>query len=201
MPAQAAGLLPKDILVSVDGTPINTSAELRAILDNKTAGDLVRVVVARGENWQYQYSTTVNLTVSDNRTVMGIAGGDLLTNERLQNYQTFSLNRLFLYLVPPTLASGVTPFSDTLAPFYSTPIPYWQILANTLFWIWFVNFNLAIFNALPIYPFDGGRIFDITLMKVAGKRMSAEAVHRITLGVTAFCVVLVMLGIVLPFVL
>ena len=201
MPAQTAGLLPKDVLISVDNITINTSTELRAILDNKTAGDIVQVTVARGDKWQYQYSTTVNLTVSENRTVMGIMGGSLLTQERLENYQTFSLDRLSLYIVPPTLASGVIPFSDSLAPFYSSPIPYWQILANGLFWVWFVNFNLAIFNALPIYPLDGGRIFNITLKKFAGKRLSEKTVYLTTIGVTAVCIILVLLGIILPFIL
>jgi membrane-associated protease RseP (regulator of RpoE activity) len=132
---------------------------------------------------------------------MGILGSGLLTNQRLQNYQNFSIDRLSIYIVPPTLASGVTPFSDFLAPFYSSPIPYWQILANGLFWIWFVNFNLAIFNALPIYPLDGGRIFNITLKKYAGKRLSERAIYLTTIGVTTVCVTLVLLGIVLPFIL
>lgn len=201
MPAQTAGLMPKDVLVSFDNITINTSAELRAALDNKIAGDTAQVTVARGDKWQYQYSTTVNLTVSENSTVMGITGGDLLTKERLQNYRDFSIERLSLYILPPTLASGVTPFSDSLAPFYSNPIPQWQILANGLFWVWFVNFNLAIFNALPIYPLDGGRIFNITLKWFAGKRLNEKTIYLTTIGVTAVCVALVLLGVILPFIL
>jgi membrane-associated protease RseP (regulator of RpoE activity) len=131
---------------------------------------------------------------------MGVSAGDLYSHERLANYQTFSLERLSMYMVPPTLASSVVPFSDALAPYYSSPLPYWQIFANTLFWVWFVNFNLAIFNALPIYPLDGGRIFNITLKKIAGKRLSEKAIYRTTIAVTAVCVVLVVSGIVLPFI-
>jgi membrane-associated protease RseP (regulator of RpoE activity) len=72
MPAEAAGLLPGDVLVSIDGMPINSTDDLRIFLDSKTAGDLVEVTVARGDMWQNRYTTVVNLTVSDNRTVMGI---------------------------------------------------------------------------------------------------------------------------------
>lgn len=201
MPAEAAGLQANDVLVSIDNITITNSTQLRALLDTKTTGDTIQVTVARGEGWQTQYTTTLNLTVSDNRTVMGVSAGDLYSHARLANYQTFSIDRLSMYLVPPTLASTTVPFSDSLAPYYSSPLPYWQIFANTLFWVWFVNFNLAIFNALPIYPLDGGRIFDITLKKVAGKRMSEKAIRRTTLAVTAACVVLVTLGIVLPFIL
>jgi membrane-associated protease RseP (regulator of RpoE activity) len=105
-----------------------------------------------------------------------------------------------MYLVPPTLASGIVPFSDSLGQFYSSPVPQWQILANTLFWLWFVNFNLAIFNALPIYPLDGGRIFNITLKKIAGKRMSEKTIYAVTIATTAACVILVLSVTISPFI-
>jgi membrane-associated protease RseP (regulator of RpoE activity) len=200
LPAQTAGLLPKDVFVSIDNATIANTTELRAILDTKTAGDTIQVTVARGENWQNEFSTTVNLTASGNRTVMGITSYDLFTEQRLENYQTFSLDRLSMYLVPPTLASGLVPFSDFLVPFYSNPIPQWQIVANGLFWIWFVNFNLAIFNALPIYPLDGGRIFNITLKSAVGKRISEKAIYSITVGATIACITLVLLVTLLPFI-
>ncbi|HEX7482783.1 MAG TPA: M50 family metallopeptidase, partial [Candidatus Bathyarchaeia archaeon] len=199
-PAQTAGLMPKDVLISINNVRINNTTDLRAILDNKTSGDTLNVTVLRGENWQHQFSTTVNLTVSQNRTIMGILSSDLMTQARLDNYRTFSLDRLSMYLVPPTLAAGLTPFSDDLAPFYSSPIPQWQIFANGLFWLWFVNFNLAIFNALPIYPLDGGRIFDITLKRAVGKRISEKGIHSITIGATVACVTLVALITLLPFI-
>jgi membrane-associated protease RseP (regulator of RpoE activity) len=202
MPAQIAGLMPKDVFVSIDNLRVNNTLELRGLLDNKTAGDTLEVIVARGEEWQTHFSTTVNLTVSDNRTVMGVSTYDLMSNQRLSLYQTFSIDRLALYLVPPTLASGLTPFSDFLAPFYSHSMgPIWQILANTLFWVWFVNFNLAIFNALPIYPLDGGRIFNIALKRFAGKRASEKTIYRLTMAATLACIALVVLVIALPFIL
>ena len=199
-PAQTAGLQPKDVFVSIDNATINNTTELRATLDTKTAGDTIQVIVARGESWQDRFSTTVNLTVSENRTVMGLSTNDLFTEQRLENYQTFSLDRLSMYLVPPTLASGLVPFSDFLAPFYSHPIPQWHVLANGLFWIWFVNVNLAIFNALPIYPLDGGRIFNITLKRFMGKRISEKAIYLVTVAATIACVTLVLLVTLVPFI-
>ena len=199
-PAQTAGLMPKDVLISIDNMKINSTTDLRVILDNKTSGDTLNVTVLRGQNWHYQFSTSVNLTVSQNRTIMGIMSSDLMTQARLDNYRTFSLDRVSMYLVPPTLASGLTPFSDALSPFYSSSIPQWQIFANGLFWLWFVNFNLAIFNALPIYPLDGGRIFNITLKRAVGKRISEKAIYSITIGATLACVALVLLVTLLPFI-
>jgi membrane-associated protease RseP (regulator of RpoE activity) len=201
MPAQAAGLLPKDVLVSIDNVKIHNTTDLRTFLDNKTAGDIVRVTVDRGDKWQTQYSTFVNLTFSDNRTVMGISVGDLMTEERLKNYQTFNPEKLSMYLVPPTLASGLVPFSDSLAPFYTSSLgSNWEIFANGLFWLWFVNFNLAIFNALPIYPLDGGRMFNITLKGIAGRKVSEKTISLATYAVTAACVIIVILVTIVPFI-
>jgi membrane-associated protease RseP (regulator of RpoE activity) len=202
MPAQSAGLLPNDVIVSVDNVKINSTADLRTILDNKTAGDMMQVTVARGNQWTYHYSTTVNLTTSDNRTVMGILSSDLMTQARLDNYRTFSINRLAMYLVPPTLAQGLVPFSDALSPFYTSWTgPQWEIVVNVLFWVWFINFNLAIFNALPIYPLDGGRILNIALKKVGENRISEKAIRIATLATTAVCIILVVLVTIIPFIL
>ncbi|MDR1993717.1 MAG: site-2 protease family protein [Nitrososphaerota archaeon] len=202
MPAQEAGLMPRDVFISIDNVPINNNTDIQTIIGNKTAGDTVLVEVMRGDNWQQQYSTNVTLTISDNRTIMGITTQNLQTEARLENYQTMSIERITMYIVPPTLAAGVVPYSDSLSPFYTHAIgPSWAIVANTLFWLWFVNLNLAIFNALPIYPMDGGRILDIALKRLMGNRLSEKTIRRITLSVTLLCVALIISTIALPFIL
>ncbi len=202
LPAEAAGLLPKDVLVSVDNVTITSSDDLRSYLENKTAGELVMVTVRRGDGWDTLYSTTLNLTTSDNRTVMGVMIYNLQTEAVLNNYNSFSIERLSIYLVPPTLASSYIPFSDTLSQFYTSPLgSSWSIVANLLYWIWFVNFNLAIFNALPIYPLDGGRIFNITLKRYLGKRLSEKTIYRVTVVVAVACLAVVLTGAFLPFLL
>jgi membrane-associated protease RseP (regulator of RpoE activity) len=134
---------------------------------------------------------------------MGISVGDLLTKDRLKNYETFSIERLSMYFVPPTLAPGLVPFSDSLAAFYTSPSlgSQWMIYANTLFWVWFVNFNVAIFNALPLYPLDGGRIFNIILKAAAGRRFSEKTVSLVTTSVSVALVIIVVLVAVVPFLL
>jgi membrane-associated protease RseP (regulator of RpoE activity) len=201
MPAKAAGLLPGDILISVDGVRINNTDELRALLDNKDAGDLMEVTVARGSTWQDYYSTVVNLTMSENRTVMGIGVSDLMTEQRLEIYQTVTPQSLVLYMIPPALAPGLVPFSDALTPFYKSWLgPQWAVYANVFFWIWFVNVNVAIFNALPIYPLDGGRMFNIALKKIIRRKDSEKLIAAITAAVTATLVLVLILIIVVPFV-
>ena len=201
MPAEVAGLLPKDVLVSMDNVRINSTMDLRALLENKTLGDIVQVTVARGEMWQDQFSTFVNLTVYENRTVMGASLGDLMIEERLRNYQALTPDRLPMHLVPPALASGLVPFSDSLASFYSHWLgTQWHVLANVLFWLWFVNVNVAVFNALPIYPLDGGRMFNIALKSVMGRRGREKLISRMTIAVTATLICVLLMIVLIPFI-
>ena len=202
MPAEAAGLLPNDVFVTVDNVRVNSTADLSDILENKTVGDMVQVTVARGDMWQDRFSTVVTLTTSENRTVMGVNVGDLLLEERLSNYRNVTLDRLPMYLIPPSLASGLVPFSDSLASFYTHWAlgRNWQVLANVLFWVWFVNFNLAVFNALPIYPLDGGRMFNIGLKKVIRRKDGEKLISAITIAVTAVLVAVLVMIILIPFV-
>jgi membrane-associated protease RseP (regulator of RpoE activity) len=202
LPAEAAGLLPEDVFVSVDGITIDSYDTLNETLWNKNPGDTVQVTVARGEKWETQFSTSINLTESDDgRAVMGVNVGDLMTEERLQFYKTVSIENLPLYLVPPALVPGLVPFSDSLIPFYTSPLgTQWHVFANVFYWVWFVNVNLAVFNALPIYPLDGGRILDITLKSTLGRRLGEKKVSRITFAVTGAMLGVLIMLLVIPFI-
>ena len=112
--------------------------------------------------------------------------GDLATEELLSFYGTVRLETLQLYMLPPSLYPGWVPFSDSNIPFYTHGLgDQWHFYANIFYWIWFINVNVAVFNALPIYPLDGGRMFNITLKSVLGKRLSEKTISRITTVVTA----------------
>jgi membrane-associated protease RseP (regulator of RpoE activity) len=200
MPADVSGLLPDDIFVSVDGVAIDNYDILNNTFARKSPGDVIEVTVVRGTNWEEQFSTSVTLTESEGRAVMGIRLGDLMTQERLDIYTTVTPDSLVLYMVPPSLYPGLVPFSDSLIPFYTHPLgPDWHVYANVFFWLWFVNVNVAVFNALPIYPLDGGRMFDISLKSVLGQKIGEKNVSRITRAVTAAVLSVLLLIVVIPF--
>jgi membrane-associated protease RseP (regulator of RpoE activity) len=69
-----------------------------------------------------------------------------------------------------------------------------------LFWLWFVNVNLAVFNALPIYPLDGGRMFNIALKRVIRRKESEKLVKTITAAVTAALVLVLLMTVIIPFI-
>jgi membrane-associated protease RseP (regulator of RpoE activity) len=204
MPAEAAGLLPEDVFVSINDVPIANFDELQAFLNTTSVGDTIQVTVARGTDWQEQYSTSVTLTESTEtagKAVMGVLVGNLATEERLMFYRNPTLETLSIYLVPPALRPSLVPFSDPLIPFYTHELgPQWHVYANIFFWLWFVNINVAVFNALPIYPLDGGRIFNITLKSALGKKLSEKTITRITAIVTAAIIWLFAMIILIPYI-
>jgi len=204
MPAEPAGLLPGDVFVSVDNTEIGSYDDLNTYLEDKNLGDIVQVTVARGTNWEERFSTSVNLiesTEDEEKAVMGVRVFDLMTEERLTFYRTLTPETLFLYMIPPSLRPDLVPFSDSLIPFYTHGLgTQWHAFANFFFWVWFVNVNVAVFNALPIYPLDGGRMFNISLKSVLGRKVSEKTVSRITFAVTASLIWILLMIALIPFI-
>jgi membrane-associated protease RseP (regulator of RpoE activity) len=197
MPAEEAGLLPGDVFVSVDNMEISNYDDLNTYLEDKNPGDIVQVTVARGEKWEEHFSTSITLTEYENKSFMGVFLFDPM--EPLVYYRTLTPESVYVYLLPPSLYSGLVPFSNLLIPFYTHALgAQWHVYANIFFWLWFVNVNVAVFNALPIYPLDGGRILNITLKSVLGRRVSEKTISRITYAVTATILTILLLIVLIP---
>jgi len=199
MPAEEAGLLPGDVFVSVDNMEIGSYDDLNKYLEDKNPGDIVQVTVARGENWEEHFSTSITLTEFENKSFMGVFLFDPM--EPLAYYRTLTPESVYVYMLPPSLYSGLVPFSDLLIPFYTHGLgAQWHVYANIFFWLWFVNVNVAVFNALPIYPLDGGRMLNITLKSVLGRRVSEKTISRITFAVTFTLIWLLLMIVLIPFI-
>jgi membrane-associated protease RseP (regulator of RpoE activity) len=56
-------------------------------------------------------------------------------------------------------------------------------LANVLFWMGWVNIQLAFFNCIPSFPLDGGHILRTTTEAVVS-RLPVSAGHNLTGAVT-----------------
>jgi membrane-associated protease RseP (regulator of RpoE activity) len=202
MPADEAGLRPRDVFVSVNDLEISSFEDLQLLLETKNPGDEISLTVARGEMWKDTFSTTLQLVEDDGRAVMGVSLGELTTEERLNFYQNVTPATLPIYLIPPALAPGLVPFSDSAAIFYTHALgAQWQIWANLFFWLWFVNVNVAVFNALPIYPLDGGRMFHIVLKGTFGQKAREKTIFKLTMVVTAILITLILLLVLIPFIL
>jgi membrane-associated protease RseP (regulator of RpoE activity) len=190
-PALHAGIMPGDFIVAIDGTPNNNLGSLSLqpfqvvnitiwrngqtiVLPNVKLGETIQ------ENTQTHQNTThayLGVSYISYQTLTGIVGA----------YASDYSNSPIVYLLIPAFP-GVgdrIPFSAQLSMYYTSPLgTLTPIVENLLFWLFFVNFNLSIFNNLPIYPMDGGQALERFLVGASRGRINDEIANRITIAVT-----------------
>jgi membrane-associated protease RseP (regulator of RpoE activity) len=169
-------------------------------------GDLLRANLGQATEitWTEQGGNAVTrdvvlpTTVELNRGVLGVTVTPLAPDSQivLDRYKSaFGTNPLAI-LLPPTVQQGAVPYSDLMAPKYTSSVfgDAYAPIANTLFWVWFINFNVGILNALPIGPLDGGQLYGVMIENRAkSKLLARNATTLLTLTMTAIVVAVVLL--------
>ena len=179
-PADQAGIENGEFIYSIvigkDEHTVGSISEFRQVMDATSPGQIVEVgivqAVAYGSgDTSFQY---VTVTLGDNggRSLLGVTmstSGMTFTTpgillDRAMNpfygadsaYSYFT--SIFSYLSGPF--NGMDPISDEVQWWYDAPMDevMWFII-TLLYWLFWLNILLAISNALPAYPFDGGFIF------------------------------------------
>ena len=190
--AGSIGLSKGAIVETVAGQKVHNTDELTKILKSNL-GNTVRIMWQDENGHQITRSVTLPGSVQANHGVLGVT----ITNgvpdpvQVLNKYKdafTFHSNPIIL-LFPPTIVQEAVPYSDLMAPKYhsNTLGPAFPAVANMIFWLMFFNFNVGIFNALPIGPLDGGQFYNSLIeRKVNSKKKKLKnASLVVTLVMTA----------------
>lgn len=198
-PAYDVGLQSGDFVTALNGVPVTDLGVLHN--GSFSVGEAVNVTV-----WRAGHTRTIDNVVLSNYTVTTVNETSGQSTTSVQpflgvyeaNYDTlqsvassyagmYKTAPIFYLVEIPTFGNAQyqVPFSDQLSAFYTSPLgAATPFVAQGLFWLFFVNFNLAIFNSLPIYPMDGGQAFESFLRGAGGGRISDELARRVTTGVT-----------------
>jgi membrane-associated protease RseP (regulator of RpoE activity) len=206
-PLSSAGIRTGDYVLSINGMQINDVSAI-STASWYQIGNTVNVTV-----WRDGSTLSRNVTIGS-QSFQNISSGEVFQLPYLgigtsspsasdlaglvSGYTGSILSRPVLYLCIPTLpgCQGEVPFSDTMSGFYTSYFgPGLVPLANLLYWLFFINVNLAIFNSLPIYPLDGGQAFLVGVKALGRGRLGDETALRITGGAT-LAVVALILGVV-----
>jgi membrane-associated protease RseP (regulator of RpoE activity) len=207
-PAYDAGIRPGDIITQLNGHNITDLSTYLGPNTNFTAGQAINLTVYRdGKTFAVNNITLVcclEIVNSTNNQVLAqwpYIGVETLTLAGIQAvpYQYSHPSNLFQFFCIPTFPNCQShiPFSDALSSFYTSPLgSFGPPIMNLLFWIFFLNLNLAGFNALPIFPLDGGQAFRVGVKALGRGKWSDQSVMRIT-GAATLLTVAVLLGVIL----
>ncbi len=208
-PAKQSGVQVEDTIIMLNGVRVSSLKEFENTLSSMDPGDIITLTIERGitplnytmalaSNPQNSSQPVLGVMLTDPSGSHGIRYAGL--NDILNEYRPFGSTSPLFYFLLPTLAPYNVPFSDVMINFYTSSLGNALYpLTNLLFWIWFININLAIFNTLPIYPLDGGVAFRVFLRAIAKKRLSEKVIKRITGGVTIAMISLVVLMLAVPY--
>lgn len=163
--AGAIGLSKGSIIKTIAGQNVHSIEDLSTLL-RSNLGHNIKVTWQDRTGEKITRSVSLPASVEANRGILGILIKDVAPDPSivLKRYKSaFSSNPL-VWLLPPTVNNGTAvPYSDSMASKYESNVlgSSFPIVANMLFWLWFINFNLAIFNALPIIiPLDGSQWYN-----------------------------------------
>ncbi|HJS65136.1 MAG TPA: site-2 protease family protein [Nitrososphaeraceae archaeon] len=199
--AQSIGLEKDSVLRSINGEPMNDVSKFREILKDNL-GSYIEIKWTSSDNQNRFSSVKLPDVPPANNVILGVS----LTNLNpdpvlvLDIYKNAFTSSPLAILMPPTIQQGIVPFSDLMAPYYTSSLfgDFFPIISNFLFWNWFINFNVGIFNALPIAMLDGGQWYGSLLekkIKTKNTRLSPSTI------LTLIMLVIVVMAFVLPWIL
>jgi membrane-associated protease RseP (regulator of RpoE activity) len=199
--AESIGMQPQSVIQYIDGQQINSFEDLGNLLRSNLGRTVDVTWVDKSYNTITQPASLPS-SVEPGRGVLGVDVGPPPNPQPvLDRYKSaFGLNPLAL-LLPPTMQPTVVPYSDIMAPLYESSVlggsNVFAPVANLLFWSWFINFNVGIFNALPIGPLDGGQLYGALIEKRAKSKILAKNANML---LTLVMVAIVAAAILVPYV-
>ncbi|MDV3278535.1 MAG: site-2 protease family protein [Nitrososphaerales archaeon] len=204
--AGGAGIMVGDFITQINGVAVNDPVVVSQSPWYQPGQVINLTVVRDGRAIQFTNLTLGTLVLNNTQTgkvtQTAFLGVSDVGYQGLQGLVSSYTNSFFktpaLYICIPTLPScqGIVPFSDSLSRFYSSSFGQSLApLANLLYWLFFLNFNLSIFNSLPIYPLDGGQAFRVAVKALGGEKLGEKSLSRVT-SVTSIVVVAILLSVI-----
>jgi Zn-dependent protease len=193
--AEELGITQGSTIQSIDGKEIISLSDVGQVL-RSSEGETINVIWTNAEG---------NVFNKSGQNVNGLLGvtinGTISPSDALDSYKgAFHDPRGYIrLLIPPTLEGIPVPYSDSMAPKYESDLfgPYFPVISNLLFWLWFINFNVGLFNALPIGPFDGGQLYGSLIenkLRSMGSKLNPSTVNSAISFIFIIIVIMLIAG-------
>jgi membrane-associated protease RseP (regulator of RpoE activity) len=198
--AEKIHLTEGSVIQTISAQNVRSVEDLRKLLQSNL-GKTIEMTWALKNKAIVRGSITLPSSVNENKGILGVTISTIGDPKTVLNdYKSlFSGTTVLRLLAPPTIQERIVPYSDLMAERYSSTIfgSSYALLANMFFWLWFINFNVAVFNALPIGPLDGGQLYG-SFIASRTKEKTAEAINSL---MTYIMILVIFMTLVFPYVL
>lgn len=198
-PAASAGLVPGDVISSINGTLYAAFNNERSIFDELRtwAGKEVRLGIEHADGTASDVTVTLREgAVAEERGALGITQDFAVTRSSVTYApaEAVGLGAQRTIDALGLIIGGLGQLGDAIINRPTEPPPvsgpvgiatqigdiFWQLgPVFTLYVAGILSANLAVVNILPFPPLDGGRMVVITLKRLVGERISLRA-ERLT---------------------
>jgi len=225
-PAEEYGFEPGMIITSINNSSINSYYDFFVVMNNSQSGKEVEVEYY----WQSHKNKTVifadkyeyyeeNYPKQNNESYIGKGyfgigptSHDVYLSVLKNPFEYKPIDRFVFLLTLPVLGY-VNGYNPIVAPFtesYTITGPlsfmpesvFWGI-TNLIYWIFWLNLMVGLFNVIPMLPLDGGYLFNDYVrfaFKKLKKNMSEEKREKIVGKVSLFVSLFILFLVLFPFI-
>lgn len=175
-PADQAGLMKGDRVLSIEGTPVASWQEIVDIV-SRSPGETLTFVIERGGS---QFSTDVTIGLSEqNRGQIMVYGAITYSPWEAVKYgatATYEYTALILTSLGMLISGtyGLDELSGPVGIFKMTGEFAQQGLAVLMRWAAVLSINLGLFNLLPLPALDGGRLAFLGIEALRGRPVDPQ---------------------------
>jgi membrane-associated protease RseP (regulator of RpoE activity) len=219
-PADEVNISAGSVITEINNIEINGISDFYNVMNNKSAGDLINITYyIEG----IQYTSNINLdnryfyTKNEshmNQSFLGVGFNPYIGYISILKNPfrvDFPNGLILLYALP--FFGYMTGYNPIASPFTESllikgplgvipPNIFWTIV-NTLYWIFWLNLAVGLFNVLPIIPLDGGFLFNDGIKKIINtikRNISEPNRDRIAKNISAFVSLLILLIVLFPWI-
>ncbi len=221
-PADEIGLTSGSVIISINDSNVHNISHLQVLLDKTTPRQTVNISFlkeGRIINKNVTFASLYDYMEPKNESYKNTSFLGIIFNIYKKDF-TSSLKNPFTYKFPegflnmysvPFMGylSGYNPIAkpytysyQIIGPLASIPNNVFWGLINVLYWIFWLNLAVGIFNSLPIVPFDGGFILrdmiGISVKKIK-KDISDERKEKIVKKISLLISLIVLFLVLFPF--
>jgi len=192
-PAEIAGIKGGTMITKLDGRKVRNIEEFREVMMQKRPGEDVEVETYDPGSGNFD-EFRIKLVERDGKAFMGVylsnyecVGGFNVVNTGILISSLLEIpSRLgepSSWLILISMPFSFQGFSGMERLFENPAHTFW--ILNSLYWIAWINFYVALFNCLPAIPLDGGRMFQEMISALLrrserGEEISAKMVRALS---------------------